>query len=274
MSDTEKKQTCFVIMPISKQDTYEEGHFSRVYSHLIKPACKNLNLEVIRADDIKNTNYIIIDILKRIVHSDIVICDLSAKNPNVMYELGIRQAFNLPTVLIKDIKTERIFDIQGLRTIEYDDKMRVDLVEKDIINIQKTIEATIKSDTQEVNSLIQLLEIPQAELSNNTTLSVESTLILEQIRDVSQRLTGIEDNYNTHKIDYTDNSKKLKYSLPNGESVDIGDSIYGIEYKELGFFRGYRNDSVVLTINSVKGNQLIVIDKQNVNYNSLTTVPF
>ncbi len=40
------------------------------------------------------TNYIVIDILKKILESEFVLCDLSAKNPNVFYELGIRQAFN------------------------------------------------------------------------------------------------------------------------------------------------------------------------------------
>jgi hypothetical protein len=31
---------CFIIMPISDQEGYEKGHFSRVYKHLIKPACE------------------------------------------------------------------------------------------------------------------------------------------------------------------------------------------------------------------------------------------
>ena len=83
-------------MPISNNENYSEGHFNRVYSHLIIPACELAGFKAVRADDIINTNYIAIDIIKRIIESDMAICDLSSQNPNVLYELGIRQAFNKP----------------------------------------------------------------------------------------------------------------------------------------------------------------------------------
>ncbi|EPR71058.1 hypothetical protein ADICYQ_0649 [Cyclobacterium qasimii M12-11B] len=89
-----KEKVCFIIMPISDQEGYEKGHFSRVYKHLIVPACERAGFKPIRADDEVKTNYIVIDIIRKILDSDIVLADLSAKNPNVMYELGIRQAFN------------------------------------------------------------------------------------------------------------------------------------------------------------------------------------
>ena len=37
---TEKIKECFIIMPISNNENYSEGHFNRVYSHLIIPACE------------------------------------------------------------------------------------------------------------------------------------------------------------------------------------------------------------------------------------------
>jgi hypothetical protein len=52
-----------------------------------------------------------LDVIKRLVHSPLVLCDLSARNPNVMFELGIRQAFDKPVVLVQDEKTPQIFDI-------------------------------------------------------------------------------------------------------------------------------------------------------------------
>lgn len=33
-----KNKRCFVIMPISDTDGYDNGHFTTVYNHLIKPA--------------------------------------------------------------------------------------------------------------------------------------------------------------------------------------------------------------------------------------------
>ena len=49
--DPGKKQTCFVIMPISDVPGYDQGHFARVYEYLIKPAIIQAGYEPIRSDD-------------------------------------------------------------------------------------------------------------------------------------------------------------------------------------------------------------------------------
>ncbi|WP_204273430.1 hypothetical protein, partial [Stenotrophomonas maltophilia] len=63
-------------------------------------------------------------------------------NPNVLYEVGIRQAFNLPVTFIKDGITERIFDIQGFRDIRYDESLRIDTVQKAVNDISEVIRNT------------------------------------------------------------------------------------------------------------------------------------
>lgn len=97
---SEDKKECFVIMPISDAEGYDKGHFTRVYEHLVKPAVIEAGFEPMRADDTSKANFIVVDILKQILESDMAICDLSSRNPNVFYELGIRQAFNLNSCLI------------------------------------------------------------------------------------------------------------------------------------------------------------------------------
>lgn len=97
--EDQKKQVCFVLMPISGVLGYEVGHFGRVYEHLLKPAIIAAGYTPVRADDAVKTDYIVVGIIQKIVESDMVVCDISARNPNVMYELGIRHAFNKPIVL-------------------------------------------------------------------------------------------------------------------------------------------------------------------------------
>jgi len=125
-----EKPVCFVIMPISDIEQYPTGHFKRGYKYLIEPACDKAGFNPLRADDVMKTNHIIIDVLQQLIKADMAICDLSSRNPNVLYELGIRQAFNKPVTLIKDTTTERIFDIQGIRDVGYDKALRVDQVKK------------------------------------------------------------------------------------------------------------------------------------------------
>lgn len=38
VSKTEEKERCFVIMPISDPEEYEDGHFKNVYEDIFKPA--------------------------------------------------------------------------------------------------------------------------------------------------------------------------------------------------------------------------------------------
>ncbi len=63
-------------------------------------------------------------IVQNIYNSTIVICDVSGKNPNVMFELGLRLAFDKPTVIIKDDKTEYSFDTGVIEHVPYPRDLR------------------------------------------------------------------------------------------------------------------------------------------------------
>ena len=97
MSDTnekkeEKKEKCFVIMPISDQGDYPEGHFTKVYEQIIKPSVEDVGYEAYRVDENNICDSIINKIFDAIQKCPMAICDLSNRNPNVLYELGLRQA--------------------------------------------------------------------------------------------------------------------------------------------------------------------------------------
>ncbi|MGY6037427.1 hypothetical protein [Aeromonas sp. AE23HZ002T15] len=187
-----EKPKCFVIMPIADTHGYEGGHFSRVYEHLLKPAIIQAGYHPVRADDTVKTDYIVIGIIQMIVDSDIVICDLSARNPNVMYELGIRHAFNKPVTLIKDKKTDKVFDIQGLRYIEYDESLRIDTVQKDISKISVSLQETAKLDGKVINSVVQLAGIKAANVPDKQTVSGDTQLILSAIGSLESRINNVE----------------------------------------------------------------------------------
>ena len=186
----EKK--CFVIMPISDMDGYASRHFGRVYEHIIKPACEIAGFKPIRADDIMSTNYIALDIIKNIIECDMAVCDLSSRNPNVLYELGIRQAFNLPVTLLKDVKTKRVFDIQGFRDIEYDESLRIDTVETTTQDLSEVIKNTYESKQSEINSLVSLLGIEPAKLTEKKKISADTEIILNSLSIIDKRLAILE----------------------------------------------------------------------------------
>lgn len=263
----EGKKHCFVIMPISDQIEYDKGHFSRVYEHLIKPACEDAGFIPIRADDESKTNYIVVDIIKKILESDIVLCDLSSKNPNVLYELGIRQAFNKKSVLIKDNKTARVFDIQGLRTIDYDETLRIDEVKSKIKLIAKTLEDTFNSSENDVNSLIQLLSVKPATFNESVELSQDSSLILDAISNISERLNKIEILEGAISTDH-----RPSYVQLNGNQVaKIGIEIFNDNGDIIGKLVDFDEKSVF--IDEKKGIVKRIL-RSDSDFNKLSIYPF
>lgn len=233
VSNTPK--TCFVIMPISNNKDYDDNHFTRVYDYLIKPACEKAGYKAIRADDDIKTDHITISILKQIVESDMAICDMSSRNPNVFYELGMRQAFNKRTVLIRDNTTPIPFDIQDLRTLEYDKNLRIDKIHTSIEDIAKAIKVTGEMKSEEINSLVDLIGIKAAKVRNDLEFTPETSILLKELRGIAssvkelqyenqryrRRLMSLEQR--NYIIDNYENIVKRRYDDDNSryESVDI-----------------------------------------------------
>lgn len=155
-----ENEKCFVIMPIGDTEGYEKGHFKKVYEDLLKPAIKEAGYLPERADEIQSTSLITVDIIDRIYNTPISICDISSCNPNVFYELGIRNTCMLPVVLIKDKKTNNPFDIKDIRHTEYSESLEYEDVIKKREKIKDAITQTIDDYKRGINrnSLISLIK--------------------------------------------------------------------------------------------------------------------
>lgn len=175
------RDDCFVIMPISDSDQHEKGHFMRVYRDIITPAVQEADYHPVRADEVKETNFIHLDLLQKLIAAPIVVCDLSTRNPNVLFELGIRQAFDKPVVLIQEIGTPKIFDISPIRYLEYSKEMKYQDVLKSQKELKEAILATKNAEGEggNVNSILRLLAlssvatVPGPEVYNVDTLALE-----------------------------------------------------------------------------------------------------
>ncbi len=116
----------FVIMPFGKKaidpaNPVETTDFDEVYQRFIVPACTILGWECSRIDEISFTGPISRQIIKRLASSDVVVADLTSANPNVYFELGIRQSLTeRPTILIARVGTPLPFDIHDQRVVFYE----------------------------------------------------------------------------------------------------------------------------------------------------------
>jgi hypothetical protein len=105
--------TCFVLMPFG-------GYFDAYYEHAIRPAIASAGLTAVRGDGIYSTRAIIDDIYRSILSSEVCVADVTGRNPNVSYELGMAHTAGKPVVIITQSLDDIPFDFKHLRAIGYD----------------------------------------------------------------------------------------------------------------------------------------------------------
>lgn len=114
--------SCFVSMPFGTKTDQKGGtiDFELVYQDLIKPAVLQAGLASWRADDAAPAGLLMPSIMRRLIASQVAVIDITTLNPNVLYELGIRQAMRpTGTLVIASQETRAPWDLNGLRVLAY-----------------------------------------------------------------------------------------------------------------------------------------------------------
>ena len=77
MTKTSSEQNCFVISPIGEAESDIRRHADKVLNHVIKRSLGPIGFNVVRADAISEPGTINLQVLKRIVDSEMVVADLN-----------------------------------------------------------------------------------------------------------------------------------------------------------------------------------------------------
>jgi hypothetical protein len=72
-----------------------------------------------RADDIWEYSVVINDVVSLIARSEVVICDVTRRNPNVFYEAGIAHTIGREVILITQSAHDVPFDLVHHRYVNY-----------------------------------------------------------------------------------------------------------------------------------------------------------
>lgn len=73
----------------------------------------------VRADNIWKHNAIIDDIVDLIARSRVIVCDVTNRNPNVFYEMGLAHMLGRQVVIITQNPADVPFDVSHLRYVHY-----------------------------------------------------------------------------------------------------------------------------------------------------------
>ena len=106
--------TCFVVMPFAPP---LGNHYALIY----EPAIEKAGLKPVRADDeIFATGKIMDQIWEGVNTAKVLVAELTSRNPNVFYELGLAHALHKPVILISSNEEDVPFDVRHIRVIYYD----------------------------------------------------------------------------------------------------------------------------------------------------------
>lgn len=115
-----EERNCFVIAPIGEPESETRKRSDQVLNHVVRPAVSECGYIAIRADEIDKPGIITSQVIQHVVNDDLVIADLTERNPNVFYELAIRHAISKPLVQIMKKGEQIPFDVAATRTIFVD----------------------------------------------------------------------------------------------------------------------------------------------------------
>ena len=164
-----------ITTPANMIETYgDPDHFNHVLEHLHIPAVEKAGYKAIEPEA-KGADLIHGRIIGQLQKADLVLCDMSALNANVFFELGIRTAQNLPICLIKDNKTDHIpFDTSIINRHEYNCDMRAWVLDKEISKLAQHITDSSKHTENEIwKSFAVSIDIKPIESDNSTASKLD-----------------------------------------------------------------------------------------------------
>ena len=113
------KKRVFVIMPFSKTtENHTAQHWARHYNLYLKPLIEKVeNIEAFHCEPLTDdvANQTVLDLVK----SDIVVADLTDRDPNVLWELGVRHSFKQSTIPIAETGTQVPFKFSSKGILFY-----------------------------------------------------------------------------------------------------------------------------------------------------------
>jgi len=181
---------CFVASPIGEAGSIHRIHADFLYQYVIIPVmtaeCPTYRVK--RADLDARPGQIDVHMIRDLHDSELVIANLSFRNPNVFYEIGIRHVLRKKIIHMQLSGEERIFDVAGYRTVPFsvDSVQAIDTAKSDLT---EQIRQVMVADYVVSNPVTNALGVTDVE---NKSTPLDKIIMLE-IDSIKRRLNRIDD---------------------------------------------------------------------------------
>lgn len=240
---TSEDKVCGIIMPISgnSNEGYSENHWKKV-RNIIERSARKVGFNPQLVSDADQTSIIQNNIVNNIYYNEIVVCDVSSKNPNVMFELGLRLAFNKPVVIVKDNDTNYTFDISIIQHLGYPRSLEFHDIERFMNNLADKIRdtysdyrnnqkdssflshfgnlepQTLKSKDIDLKEIISIIANENEKLRRDINKIFSKISIIEQY---NQNMRNCKECERSYSEDDTSKVSLLRYDLATSNMHDV-----------------------------------------------------
>jgi len=186
MTEVTQLPVCGIVMPISTIDTCTEEHWRDV-REILSEAIEDAGFTPQLVSDADDVGIIQKRIIQNLYENPIVVCDVSGKNPNVMFELGMRLAFDKPTIIVKDDKTTYSFDTSPIEHLGYSRDLRFSRIVEFKEALVEKIKATHKAASGNSNYTTFLKHFGTFKVADlKTEIVPGDQILIEEIRSVRE----------------------------------------------------------------------------------------
>lgn len=180
---------CGLVMPISTIEGLPPTHWLEV-KEIISESVRSKGFEPLLVSDSDESGIIQARIVQNLYNYPIAVVDVSCKNPNVMFELGMRLAFDKPTVVIKDEQTDYSFDTSPLEHVGYPRDLRYSQINDFKSRLAEKVHATYEKSRADKNYSSFLKNFQQIVPSQLHTQTVsQDEFIIKELATIRSLLT-------------------------------------------------------------------------------------
>jgi len=198
-------------MPISEIDNCPASHWEDVLK-IVTDTLTDAGYVVRLVSDSDESRVIHANIVENLYDNAVVVCDVSAKNPNVMFELGMRLAFDKPTVIIKDDMTKYTFDVGILQHLPYPRSLRYQQMVKFKKELVEKVKATHDKATSDVNYSMFLKHFKVKTLESQPL--PPDKFILSQLKEMNDSINRLSQRISVSQVGPSDYSKPASFIGP------------------------------------------------------------
>jgi hypothetical protein len=113
-------RVCFVVMPFSATKSCTEEEWTRIFEEIFKPAIEGAGLGYDCRRSTATRGNIVAGIVRDLNDAYVVLADLTDRNANVFYELGVRHALTNRTIIIAQDRGDIPFDLGNYASHVYE----------------------------------------------------------------------------------------------------------------------------------------------------------